>query len=170
MLTNSLLKLLFPPTLCLYTFQQYTYLIIFFTKGYILHSFSTPLFTDIWENNTLAGKKRQGSVSKFLIRSHESLIQITLKYLNVKARTSINLKGPWFELRAVHCVLPLCALGALRWKIEVIKFCYKISRRSKSHPRLNITLWGRKTYIQQKEFLWEAIERTCTNISISAIY
>jgi len=66
---------------------------------------------NVRENNTLTGKIRQGSVPNFFIRSHESLIQITLKNLNVKARTSINLKGRWSELRAVHCVLPLCALG-----------------------------------------------------------
>jgi hypothetical protein len=60
---------------------------------------------------------RQVSISEILIRSHKSLIQTRLKNLNVKARTSINLKGPWFELREVPCVLPLCALGGFDEKL-----------------------------------------------------
>jgi hypothetical protein len=65
---------------------------------------------------------RQGSVPKFFIRSPKSLIQITLKHRNVKAGTSINLKGPWFGLRAVHCVLPRCALGASvkNWRNKIL--------------------------------------------------
>jgi len=96
MLSNLLLKILFPPTLWLYTLQNYKYIITFyFIKGYVPHSFfSAPLSI---RKYTLTGNTRQDSVPKFLIRSHESLIQITLKNLNIKARTSINLKGTKFE-------------------------------------------------------------------------